>query len=123
MSTISNYDNFFLPSDDLDAAKEFYNNRLGLDIKFDFSEKGMVAFKVGGNEPAIILRKGENVKPAIWLTVDNVQQAYEELKDKGIQFLSEPFEIPTGSSVEFEDPFGNRLGLTDYTRLPQSGEQ
>lgn len=123
MSTINDYDNFFLPSDDLDAAKEFYNNRLGLDIKFDFSEKGMVAFKVGGNEPAIILRKGENVKPAIWLTVDNVQQAYEELKDKGIQFLSEPFEIPTGSSVEFEDPFGNRLGLTDYTRLPQSGEQ
>lgn len=123
MSMISNYDNFFLPSDDLDAAKEFYKNKLGLDIKFDFSEMGMIAFKVGDNEPAIILRKDENVKPAIWLTVDNVQQAYKELKEKGIQFLSEPFEIPTGISVEFNDPFGNKLGLTDYTKLPQSEEK
>lgn len=123
MSIISNYDNFFLPSDNLDAAKEFYKNKLGLDIKFDFSEMGMIAFKVGDNEPAIILRKDENVKPAIWFTVDNVQQAYKVLKEKGIQFLSEPFEIPTGSSVEFNDPFGNKLGLTDYTKLPQSEER
>jgi len=123
MSLISNYDNFFLPSDNLDAAKEFYKNKLGLDIKFDFSEMGMIAFKVGDNEPAIILRKGENVKPAIWFTVDNVEQAYKVLKEKGIQFLSEPFEIPTGISVEFNDPFGNKLGLTDYTKLPQSEEQ
>lgn len=123
MSIISNYDNFFLPSDNLDSAKEFYKNKLGLDIKFDFSEMGMIAFKVGDNEPAIILRKDENVKPAIWFTVDNVQQAYKVLKEKGIQFLSEPFEIPTGISVEFNDPFGNKLGLTDYTKLPQSEEQ
>lgn len=123
MSTISNYDNFFLPSDDLDAAKEFYKDKLGLDIKFDFSEKGMVAFTVGDNEPAIILRKGENARPAIWLTVDNVKQAYKELQDKGVQFLGEPFEIATGTSVEFNDPFGNRMGLTDYTKLPQIKKQ
>ena len=123
MSIITNYDNFFLPSDNLDSAKEFYKNKLGLDIKFDFSEIGMIAFKVGDNEPAIILRKDENVKPAIWFTVDNVEQAYKVLKEKGIQFLSEPFEIPTGISVEFNDPFGNKLGLTDYTKLLQSEEQ
>jgi predicted enzyme related to lactoylglutathione lyase len=123
MSIISNYDNFFLPADNLDSAKEFYKNKLGLDIKFDFSEMGMVAFKVGDNEPAIILRKDENVKPAIWFTVDNVHQAYKELKEKGIEFLSEPFEIHTGICVEFNDPFGNKLGLTDYTKKTQSGGQ
>ena len=52
MSIISNYDNFFLPSDNLDTAKDFYKNKLGFDIKFDFSEKGMVAFKVGDNDGA-----------------------------------------------------------------------
>jgi predicted enzyme related to lactoylglutathione lyase len=123
MNVITNYDNFFLPSDNLEAAKEFYKNKLGLEIKFDFSEMGMVAFKVGDNEPAIILRKDENIKPAIWFTVDNVQQAYKELKEKGIEFLSEPFEIHTGISVEFNDPFGNKLGLTDYTKMTQSGGQ
>ena len=30
----------------------------------------------------------------------------------GIKFLSEPFKIGTGNAVEFEDPFGNRLGVT-----------
>jgi hypothetical protein len=33
-----------------------------------------------------------------------------------IFFLSEPFKIKTGMAVEFEDPFGNRLGITDYFR-------
>jgi predicted enzyme related to lactoylglutathione lyase len=119
MSIISDYDNFFLPADNLDTAKEFYKNKLGLDIKFDFSERGMVAFKVGDNEPAIILRKADNAKPAILFTVDNVWQTYEELKQKGVEFLSEPFEIMTGLSVEFTDPFGNKFGLTDYSKMPQ----
>ena len=39
MSIISNYDNFFLPSDNLETAKDFYKNKLGLDIKYDFPEK------------------------------------------------------------------------------------
>ena len=118
MCIISNYDKFFLPSDNLDTAKDFYKNKLGLDIKFDFSEKGMVAFKVGDNEPAIIMPKEVNAKPAIWFTVENVRQAYEELKTKGVQFISEPFEIMTGLSVEFNDPFCNKLGLTDYSIMP-----
>ena len=118
MNIICNYDNFFLTSDNLDTAKDFYKNKLGLDIKFDFSEKGMVAFKVGDNEPSIIMRKDINAKPAIWFTVENVRQAYEELKTKGVQFLSEPFEIMTGLSVEFADPFGNKPGLTDYSKMP-----
>jgi len=118
MSMISNYDNFFLPAENLDTAKDFYKNKLGLDLKFDFADKGMVAFKVGDNEPAIIVSNLQNAKPAIWFTVDDVRQAYEELKQNGVVFLSEPFEIMTGLSVEFTDPFGNKLGLTDYSKMP-----
>lgn len=42
---ISDFDNFFLPAKNLDEAKEFYKDKLGLEIKFDFSDKGMTAFK------------------------------------------------------------------------------
>jgi len=118
MTLIKDYDNFFLPANDLDMAKDFYGEKLGLELKFDFSEKGMIAFKVGNNEPAIILRKQEPVKPAIWLIVDNVHLTYQELKQKGITFLSEPFEIMTGLVVEFTDPFGNKFALTDYSKMP-----
>jgi predicted enzyme related to lactoylglutathione lyase len=119
MNQIKDYDNFFLPADNLDTAKDFYQNKLGFDIKFDFSERGMVAFEVGDNEPAIILRKADNVKPAILFAVDDVKAAYEALKKKGVQFLGEPFEIMTGLSVEFAGPFGNKFGLTDYSKKPE----
>jgi hypothetical protein len=42
-----------------------------------------------------------------------------ERDEKGVKFLSEPYEINTGLAAEFEDPFGNRLGITDYSKAPQ----
>lgn len=113
---IYKYDNFFLPVDNLVNAKKFYE-KLGLTVKFDFSDKGMIAFNIGKEEPAIILKdvkKFQNCKPTIWFVVDDVKQEYQKMKENGIKFNSEPFNIKTGLAVEFEDPFGNRLGITDY---------
>jgi predicted enzyme related to lactoylglutathione lyase len=115
---MKDYDNFFLPVDDLESAKEYYS-KLGLEVKFDFSDRGMAAFRVGSEEPAIILKerkKFPDAKPAIWFVVDDVRAEYLRLSDQGVSFLSEPFEIHTGMAAEFEDPFGNRLGITDYTK-------
>lgn len=116
------YDNFFLGVDHLDDAKEYYEKVLGLNPKFDFSSKlpeGMFAFDVGDEEPAIILKDKKmfpNIRPTIWFVVDDVETEYHQLLNKGVAFLSEPYEIGTGLAVEFEDPFGNRLGITDYTK-------
>ena len=115
---MKDYDNFFLPTTDLHKAKEFYHLVLGLPVKFDFSEKGMVAFTVGNQEPALILKdthKFPGATPTIWFVVDDVENEHERLKERGLKFLSEPFQIVTGRAVEFEDPFGNRLGMTDYS--------
>jgi len=57
-----------------------------------------------------------DVKPTIWFVVDDVKDEYNSLNERGVNFLSEPFEIMTGMAVEFEDPFGNRLGITDYSK-------
>jgi predicted enzyme related to lactoylglutathione lyase len=117
---MKDYDNFFLPSNDLKKSKEFYQDLLGLPVKFDFSNMGMIAFKVGASEPALILKdtnKFPEAKPTIWFVVDNVHEEHNRLKAKGLMFTSEPFPIQTGMAVEFEDPFGNRLGLTDYSKM------
>ena len=119
MKLIPEYDNFFLPADNLEVAKNFYKNILGLETAFDFADKGMTAFRVGDNEPAIILSSLPEAKPAIWFKVNNVLDVYHALVGQGITFLSEPFEIMTGLAVEFNDPFGNRLGLTDYSKIKQ----
>ena len=104
---MKNYDNYFLPVDNMEEAKRYYEEILGLKKKF------------GNEEPAIILKdknKFENLKPTIWFEVEDVAIFYKEMLNNGIKFLSEPFKIGTGNAVEFEDPFGNRLGVTDYIK-------
>jgi predicted enzyme related to lactoylglutathione lyase len=116
---LKHYDNLFLPAADLEKGREFYHGVLGLQVKFDFSAYGLLAFRVGNEEPAIILLSHPGVKPSILFEVDDVRVAYAELKAKGVNFLSEPYEINTGMAAEFEDPFGNRLGITDYSKAPE----
>lgn len=114
------YDNFFLPVDDLDAARAFYAQTLDLPLKFDFSAAGMVAYRVGSEEPAIILKdkaRFPDAKPTIWFEVDDARKTCAQLQARGISFLSEPFHMRTGWAAEFEDPSGNHLGVTDY--LPE----
>jgi predicted enzyme related to lactoylglutathione lyase len=112
-----NYDNFILPAENIEESKKFYSDILGLEIKFEFAAQGMIAFKVGNEEPAIILQdknKFPDAKLKIWIEVDDAKEQYERLKLKGVKFLSEPFKIRTGWAVEFIDPSGNNLGITDY---------
>ncbi|MCE5214622.1 MAG: VOC family protein [Methanobacterium sp.] len=117
---MKSYDNFFIKAKDLKESREFYENKLGLSLKFNFQDKGMIAFNVGDEEPAIILKDVKafpDIKPTIWFVVEDVGEEYQKLKGKGVKFLSEPFEILTGMAVEFEDPSGNRLGITDYEKV------
>ena len=118
-TAIKSYDNYFLPANNYQESVHFYAEVLGLEKKFEFAEQGMVAFKVGNEEPAIILKdktKMPNTIPAIWIEVEDTKAVYEKMKAKGIVFLSEPFKIRTGWAVELNDPSGNRLGFTDYKR-------
>jgi predicted enzyme related to lactoylglutathione lyase len=113
---LKNYDNFFLPASDLEQGRQFYQETLGLAVKFDFSAHGLLAFKVGAEEAAIILRNHPGATPSILFEVDDVRVTYAELSNKGVVFLREPYEIRTGLAAEFTDPFGNRLGITDYSK-------
>ena len=84
---MKDYDNFFLPSSDLKKSKNSTKTCWGLSVKFDFSNMGMIAFKVGNNEPAIILKdtsKFPETKPTIWFVVHSVQEEYKRLKAKGL---------------------------------------
>lgn len=36
--------------------------------------------------------------------------------ENNIKFLTAPFAIRARNAVEFEDPFGNRFGITDYKK-------
>ena len=112
-------DNYFLPATDLDKSKHFYADTLGLDVKFDFADKGMLAFKVGNDEPAIILKdinRFPDAKPSLLLEVEDVKESYKQLLEQGVVFTKVPYRIQTGWAAELQDPAGNLIGITDYNK-------
>ena len=54
---------------------------------------------------------------SVFMTTDDVQAAYEELKGRGVEFTEAPSERPYGIDSEFRDPSGNTIRLGKTTVL------
>ncbi|MEU1010407.1 VOC family protein [Streptomyces sp. NPDC088810] len=119
------FDNVLLPVGDLGEAVAFYE-RAGFAVGFRFDEAGIALLKVGAETPGILLRAEEGLRhrpphwpsPRIWLEVPDARAAARRLAALGIAPLDEVFQGATGWTVELADPWGNVLGLTDYTKRP-----
>jgi predicted enzyme related to lactoylglutathione lyase len=118
-------DNVLVPVGELGAAKDFYVAGLGLAVEFEVAARGLVLFSVGAEAPGVMARvdpdAGRGGSPAmrLWLEVPDARAAAEELAERGIQPLADPFEVGTGWAVEVADPWGNIIGLTDYLARPE----
>ncbi len=58
----------------------------------------------------------------IWFEVEDVDEAYRELRERGYAFTSEPFDIPPGRLVTLNDPDGNIIGLIDNSKGGMPGQ-
>lgn len=122
-------DNIMLAVGDLAQARTFYESTLGLPVKFAVPQAGVVGYRLGDEEPGLMIRvKAMPPSPArdtprIWLEVKDARAAANDLRGKGAVLLSEPMEILTGWAVELADPWGNVLGLTDYVKDPAKGRK
>jgi catechol 2,3-dioxygenase-like lactoylglutathione lyase family enzyme len=100
---------------DLEKAKRFYEKTLGLEKKYEYSS--YVGFECGGVEIGLIpkLEKGQKVgplSPPVEFIVDDVERVYNELKQKGVNFVKELHEEPWGGKqATFTDPDGNVLEI------------
>ena len=119
---------------DQDQAKDFYVNKLGFDLRMDNSmgdfrwltvspksqpDLQLVLLPVGFNgrtdeKTAACLRdalqRGQIVTH-VFQTAD-CQKTYEELKAKGVEFVSPPKEQFYGIEAVMKDPFGNHYSVT-----------
>ena len=126
---------------DQDEALEFYTRKLGMEVRSDVTlpEMGFRWLTVGPpNQPdvAIVLMAipgpplfdAETVRQVralmakgaagtIFLTTDDCQAAYEQLKGRGVEFVEQPEERPYGIDSSFRDPSGNHLRLTEVREL------
>jgi predicted enzyme related to lactoylglutathione lyase len=111
-------DNVLFRVGDFKRARNFYEAALGLQVKFEAGEIGMAGYWLGQERPGLFLQTGAGT-PRLWLEVKDARFAAARLRGRGINLTREPFEIRTGWTVEFEDPAGNVIGLTDYTKAPR----
>ena len=125
MIEVLGIDNVLLDVGNLEVAWGFSGGRLGLGVKFDFPEAGVVGFRLGDEEPGLLVRAGDvplgppRPSPRLWLEVPDARAAGAALAAAGVTLLGEPRELRTGWAVEVADPWGNVIGLTDYRNAPE----
>ncbi|MGW5006134.1 VOC family protein [Streptomyces parvulus] len=122
------FDNVLLPVGNLGEAVDFYA-RAGFTVAYRLDEAGIALLKVGGETPGLLLRAEEEFgrqppmwpSARVWLETTDARRATAALREAGVPTLDEPFPVATGWTVEFADPWGNVIGLTDYSKRPELG--
>ena len=132
---IQRYSHSTLYVTDQDAAREFYVQKLGFELRMDqefggfrwltVGPKGqpdfqLILMKVGantGNDPEAteqiraLLTGGKLGAAGVFETAD-CRKTYEELPAKGVEFLAPPEDKFYGVEAVFKDSSGNRFSLT-----------
>jgi uncharacterized glyoxalase superfamily protein PhnB len=127
---------------DQDEALAFYTEKLGMEVRADATLPEMGDFRwltvgpPGQEEVSIVLmaipgppvmdeQTADQVRNlmakgfagTVFLTTDDVQASYEELKARGVEFTEEPQEYPYGIDSGFRDPSGNAFRLTQVREI------
>lgn len=102
-----------LRTPDIEPLVQFYERAFGATVTYRF-EDVYVALAVGGGSVAIGLepQAAASERVAIWFYVDDVDAAYQAVRDAGGASVEEPADMPWGERVaQVRDLDGNPLYL------------
>ncbi len=114
--------------DDLDKAREFYGETLGLKVTVLDEENGLISLEIAGDRPTLVYIKPD-LTPANYtilnFPVDDIDEAVDGLAERGVSFERyDGFEQdekgitrgPPGPQIAwFKDPAGNILSVLQET--------
>ncbi len=127
---------------DQDEALAFYTEKLGFEVQTDATlpelgdfrwltvspaeqpDFAIVLMAIPGppvmdeevaNQVRSLMAKG--FAGTVFLTTQDCQASYEELKARGVEFTEEPEERPYGIDAGFRDPSGNSFRLTQVREM------
>ena len=128
---------------DQDEALEFWTKKLGFEVRSDVTLPEIPGFRwltVGPSaqpDISIVLMEvpgppvfepetrqkvldvmAKGAAGGLFLTTDDCQASYEELKGRGVEFSEEPSERPYGIDAGFHDPSGNAFRLVQQAEVP-----
>jgi uncharacterized glyoxalase superfamily protein PhnB len=127
---------------DQDEALAFYTEKLGMEVRSDVTLPEMGDFRwltvspPGQEDVTIVLMAipgapvmdeetqkqvrelmAKGFAGTVFLTTEDCEASYEELRSRGVEFVEAPEERPYGIDSAFRDPSGNNFRLTQV-KLP-----
>jgi catechol 2,3-dioxygenase-like lactoylglutathione lyase family enzyme len=121
---------------DQEESLEFWTKKVGMEVRVDVTMAELGNFRwltvgpVGQPDTSIVLMlippppimdaetagqvrelMAKGFAGTIFLETDDIQNAYEEMKARGLEFTEEPAERPYGIDSAFRDPSGNHIRL------------
>ena len=126
---------------DQDEALAFYTEKLGFEVRSDVTVPELGNFRwlsvapPGQEQFSLVLMAipegmfdeetvkqihelmGKGVAGGVFLSTDDVQRDYEDLKSRGVEFTEAPEDRPYGIDSGFRDPSGNAFRLTQVKEL------
>ena len=127
---------------DQEEALAFWTEKVGFEVRMDVTMAEMGDFRwltvspSGQEDFGIVLMAipgppvmseetaqevenlmGKGFAGTVFLTTDDCQASYEELRERGVEFTETPEERPYGIDAGFRDPSGNSFRLTEV-KLP-----
>lgn len=105
-----------IPTENLDAAVEFYGTTLGLTRSVYMPERHFAEFETGTVTLSVIVSEkfGLGYHPnrnALALHVEDVEAARATLAERGVEFMGETLDTGVCHMAFFADPDGNALML------------
>jgi predicted enzyme related to lactoylglutathione lyase len=127
---------------DQDEALQFYTQKIGMEVRMDVTLAELGNFRwltvgpAGQPDVSIVLMPipgppmmdsetatevrslmAKGFAGTIFLTTEDCQASYEELRGRGVEFVELPEERPYGIDTSFRDPSGNHLRLTQVREI------
>ena len=127
---------------DQEEALTFYTQKVGMEVRMDVTLPEMGNFRwvtvgpAGQPDVSIVLMPipgppmmdsetaaevrnlmAKGYAGTIFLTTEDCQASYEELRARGVEFVEQPEERPYGIDTSFRDPSGNHLRLTQVREM------
>jgi len=127
---------------DQDEALAFYTEKLGWEVRSDYTLAELGDFRwlavgpPGQPDIAVVLMAipgppvfapevadqlrdlmTKGAVGTLFLTTDDCRAAYEELRARGVEFVEEPEERPYGIDAALRDPSGNSIRVTQVRDL------
>jgi uncharacterized glyoxalase superfamily protein PhnB len=128
---------------DQEVALKYWTEKVGMEVRQDVSMpdldfRWLTVGPPGQDDVSIVLMAvpGEPVMDeatkkqvldltakgfagTVFLTTEDCQKSYEEMKSRGVEFTEEPHEMPYGIDCGFRDPSGNSVRLTQLADVSE----